>query len=224
MKYLSNRLSAAMWSRVLLLWLILGIGALAAGGTAIALGRFIQGNIRTELASQQISFSPVDKLSDEEKAIPGIVENAGLPLTTGNQAFVWSQLMALHVNEAADAAGYPGATYATIGAKQRELKAAVQAATDANDQTALDKANADLTTVNNLRNTMLTASNLRGNLLSAYGWDNVATGASVTGTIILVLGLLFFGLFVFELRLGHLPTPETQAAVQGQAAAKVATA
>ena len=57
MKYLSHRLSAAMWSRVLLLWLTLGIGAVVVGGVALWLGGFIQGNIRNELASQQISFS-----------------------------------------------------------------------------------------------------------------------------------------------------------------------
>ena len=57
MKYLNSRLSAAMWARVLLLWLMLTIGALAVGVIAIGLGQFIQGNIRTELTSQQISFS-----------------------------------------------------------------------------------------------------------------------------------------------------------------------
>ena len=68
MKFLNYRLSAAMWSRVLLLWLILAIGALVIGGIALWLGQFIQGNIRDELVSQQITFSPVDGLSDEEKA------------------------------------------------------------------------------------------------------------------------------------------------------------
>src|SRR5262245_4417267 len=94
--YLNLRLSAAMWARVLLLWLTLAIAALVVGGIAIGLGLFIQDNIRTELASQQISFSAADKLTDEEKAIPGIVANAGLPVTTGNQAKVYSELIGLH--------------------------------------------------------------------------------------------------------------------------------
>jgi hypothetical protein len=217
MKFLNNRLSAAMWSRVLLLWLILGIAALVAGGAAITLGRFVQDNIRTELTSQQITFNAADKMADEEKAIPGMVENAGLPLTSGNQARVYSQLIGLHVKEAAEGAGYPGATYATLGAKQRELKAAVKAATDAGDQAAIDKAQADLDAVTALRNTMLTASTLRGNLLSAYGWDNVANGIIVTGIIILVLALVFFALYVYELRLGHLPATEAQVSAKSQA-------
>jgi hypothetical protein len=208
MKYLNSRLSAAMWARVLLLWLTLTLIALVVGVVAIGLGQFIQGNIRAELSSQQISFSPADQMADKEKAIPGMLENAGQPLTTGNQAKVYSELMALHVSEAAEGAGYPDATYATLGGIQRQLKAEVTKATDAKDQTAIDAANGKLTAVNNLRNTMLTASNLRGNLLSAFGWDNVATGASTTGALVLVLAAGFLVLFVYEWRRGHLPLTE----------------
>ena len=208
MKYLSYRLSAAMWARVLLLWLTLTIGALVVGGVAIGLGRFIQDNIRNELVSQQISFSAADQLSDEEKQVPGVVENAGQPITTGNQAKVYSELIALHVRTAAEDGGYPDATYATLGGVQRELRAAVKKATDAKDQAAIDDAQAKLTAVTNLRNTMLTASNLRGNLLSAYGWDNVATGVTATGAFLVVLAVVFFVLFVYEWRRGHLPPTE----------------
>ncbi|MCA0457991.1 MAG: hypothetical protein LCI00_28755 [Chloroflexi bacterium] len=208
MKYLNNRLSAAMWARVLLLWLTLAIGALVVGGVAIGLGQFIQGNIRDELTSQQISFSAVDNLTDEEKAIPGIVENAGLPLTTGNQAKVYSELIGLHSRNSAEGAGYPGEVYSTLGGIQRQLRADVTAATESGDQTALDEANEKLTAVTNLRNTMLTASTLRGNLLSAYGWDNVATGVTATGGFILVLAVVFFVLFIYEQRRGHLPPTE----------------
>ena len=207
MKYLSYRLSAAMWARVLLLWLTLTIGALVVGGVAIGLGRFVQDNIRTELASQQISFNTADKMSDEEKQIPGMVENAGQPLTTGNQAKVYSELIALHVRSAAESGGYPDATYATLGGIQRQLQAALKAV-DPKDQAAVDEAQAKVTAVTNLRNTMQTASNLRGNLLSAYGWDNVATGIIATGAFILVLAVVFFVLFVYEWRRGHLPPTE----------------
>jgi hypothetical protein len=208
MKYMNHRLSAAMWSRVLLLWLTLGIGALVVGGIALGLGRFIQDNIRNELAAQQISFTAEDQLSDEERQIPGIVENAGQPLTTGNQAQVYSELIALHMRNSAEEAGYPGAAYATLGGAQRELRAAVAAATESGDEAALEEAQADLTTVTNLRNTMLTGSNLRGNLLSAFGWDNVATGVTAAGGFILVLSLVFFVLLIYEWRRGHLPPTE----------------
>lgn len=208
MQYLGYRLSAAMWARVLLLWLILAVGALAVGGTALGLGAFIQGNIRDELASQQISFSPEEALADEERAIPGIVEYAGQPLTTGNQAKAYSEYIALHMQQSAESAGYPGEVYATLGGIQRQLRAEVAAAEEANDEAALEEAQAKLETVTNLRNTMLTGSNLRGNLLAAYGWDNVATGVTVAGVIVLVLALVFFVLFFYEWRRGHLPTTE----------------
>jgi hypothetical protein len=208
MTYLNHRLSAAMWSRVLLLWFALGIAALVAGGIGLGLGRFIQGNIRDELSAQQISFTAEDQLSDAEREVPGVVENAGKPVTTGNQAKVYSELIALHMRNAAEEAGYPGAVYATLGKTQRELRAAVAEATESGDEAAIEQAEADLAAVTNLRNTMLTGSNLRGNLLSAYGWDNVATGVTVSGAVVLVLAAMFFGLFFYEWRHGHLPPAE----------------
>jgi len=208
MKYLSHRLSAAMWSRVLLLWLTLAFGALVVGGIALGLGRFIQDNIRTELASQQISFPSQDALTDAERQIPGVVENAGQPLTSGNQARIYSEYIGLHMRQSAEEAGYPGAAYATLGGSQRELRASVAAATESGDEAALEQAQAALTAVTNLRNTMLTGSTLRGNLLSAYGWDNVATGVIAAGAFILVLAFVFFALFVYEWRRGHLPPTE----------------
>jgi hypothetical protein len=208
MKFLNHRLSAAMWSRVLLLWLTLSIGALVLGGIALGLGLFIQGNIREELVSQQISFSAADQLSEEESAIPGMLENAGLPLTTGNQAKVYADYIGLHLSESAESAGYPDAAYATLGGIQRQLRAEVATATEAGDEAAITAAQEQLTAVTNLRNTMLTGSTLRGTLLSAYGWDNVATGVIAAGAFIVVLALVFFVLFVYELRRGHLPPTE----------------
>jgi hypothetical protein len=191
-----------------LLWLILSIGALSLGAATLGLGQFIQGNVRDELASQQITFTAEDRLTDEERQIPGMVENAGQPLTTGNQALIYSELIALHMRQAGERAGYPDATYATLGGVQRELRAAVAAARESGDEAALEEAQATLTAVTDLRNTMLTGSTLRGTLLSAYGWDNVATGISVAGAIILVLAVVFFALFIYEWRRGHLPPTE----------------
>jgi len=209
MKFLSKRLSAAMWSRVLLLWLILAIGGLVAGGGALVFGRFIQDNIRTELESQQITFGAEENLSEEERAIPGLLENAGQPVTTGNQAQIYSELIGLHMSESAIEAGYPGAVYATLGGIQRGLRAEVAAAREAADEALLADAEARLATVSNLRTSMLTGSTLRGTLLSAYGWDNVATGVITGGVFFLVLAVVFFVLFIYEWRLGHLPVTES---------------
>ena len=206
--YLSLQLSAAMWARVLVLWLTLAIAALVIGGFAIGMGAFIRSNIREELSSQQIKFSPAENLTEHERAIPGMVENAGQPLATGNQAKVYSELILLHVSGSAEEPGYPGAAYATLGGVQRELRAEVAAAKEANNEEALAAAQEKLDTVTALRNTMLTASTLRGNLLSAYGWDNVGLGVIAAGFVICAFALVFFLLFLFERRRGHLPPTE----------------
>src|SRR5690606_22389355 len=104
----------------------------------------------------------------------------------------------LHLRQSAEEAGYPGAAYATLGGVQRELRAAVAAATESGDEAAIEEAQAELAAVTNLRNTMLTGSTLRVTLLSAYGWDNVATGVTAAGGFILVLALVFFALFAYE--------------------------
>jgi hypothetical protein len=197
-----------MWSRVLLLWLVLGIGALALGSTTLWLGQFVSSNVRDELEGQQITFKTEESLTAEEREIPGLIENAGKPLATGNQAKVYSEMIALHMRQAVERAGYPEASYATLGQTQNELRAAVTAATEAGDEEALAQAEADLAAATGLRNTLLTGNNLKGSLLSAYGWDNVATGVSVGGVAILVLALVFLVLFVYELRQGHLPPTE----------------
>jgi hypothetical protein len=208
MKYLNLRLSAAMWARVLLLWLVLAFGALVVGAAAIAMGQFVQSNIRNELASQQITFKAADALTDEERALPGLVENAGQQLVTGNQAQAYAGMIGLHVKESAEGAGYPDATYATLGGIQGGLRAELAKATESGDQTAIDAAQKKLTDATNLRTTMQTASTLRGNLLSAYGWDNVATGITTGGAFVLVVSLLCFVLFFYEWRRGHLPPTE----------------
>ncbi|MBW4437887.1 MAG: hypothetical protein KME04_12170 [Pleurocapsa minor GSE-CHR-MK-17-07R] len=205
MSYLRSRLSAAMWSRVLVLWLILALAGLVGGGGAVLFGRSIQDNIRGELATQQIRFGAAEQLSEEERAIPGLLDNAGQQVTTGNQAQIYSLLIALHMQESAIEAGYPDASYATLGGVQRQLRAEVAAATEAGDEEAIAAAQESLTTVSNLRTSMQTGSTLRGNLLSAYGWDNVASGVIAAGVFIMVLGIVFLLLFVYEWRLGHLP-------------------
>jgi hypothetical protein len=169
------------------------------------MGMFIRGNIHDELTSQQISFPAAADLSEREAAIPGMVEYAGMPLATGNQAKAYSEYIGLHMSEAAEEAGYPGAAYATLGTPQRELRAEVAAAKEANNETALAEAQAKLDAVTGLRNTMLTGNNLRGNLLSAYGWDNVGLGVIAAGSVICVFSLVFFLLYFFEKRKGHLP-------------------
>ena len=208
MSYLSLKLSAAMWARVLVLWLTLATASLVTGGIAVGMGMFIRGNIQEELTSQQINFPAAADLSEREAALPGMLEYAGEPLATGNQAKAYSEYIGLHMSESAEEAGFPGAAYATLGAPQRELRAEVAAAKEANNEEAVTEAQAKLDAVTALRNTMLTGNNLRGNLLSAYGWDNVGVGVIAAGSVICAIALVFFLLYFFEKRKGHLPPTE----------------
>jgi hypothetical protein len=198
--HLDKRLSAAMWGRVLLLWLVLGLAALALGIFMVYMGGFVQDNVRDELRSQQITFPTEDALTDAERAIDGMVDHAGEQMETGEQAQVYSEYILLHMNESAEEAGYPGATYATLGGPQRELRGRV-----ASGDTAAQE---ELDTVTQLRNTMQTGSNLRGNLLQAYGWDQVGTNVKTAGYLFFVLALIFLALFAYELTRGHLPANE----------------
>src|SRR5687768_10103202 len=183
---------------VQLLWLTLFGVALVAGLFFLWMGNFVRDNIRDELSSQQITFPPAEALTEQERAIDGMAEHAGERLETGNQAQVYSEYILLHMRESADDAGYPVASYATLGAPQREARAAVTAARDAGDEAALAAAQDDLDAITQLRNTMLTGSNLRGNLLSAYGWDNVGVGVMLAGGVDILLAIVFFLLFLFE--------------------------
>ena len=205
MSYLSHRLSAAMWARVLILWLTLAIAALLLGAFAIGMGMFIRNNIQQELAAQQISFPAVEAMTEAERALPGMEGYAGQPLATGMQARAYSEYIGLHMQQAAEGAGYPGEAYATLGGVQGALRAEVAAAREAGNEEALADAQARLDAVTQLRNTMLTGSNLRGNLLSAFGWDSVGLGVIAAGIFICLLSLVFFMLFGFERRRGHLP-------------------
>lgn len=215
MEYLKRPLSPAMWARALFLWGILAFGALIIAIAAIWMGLFIRDNVEDELSAQQISFPAEERLTDAERAIDGMVGYAGEPLQTGDQAKVYSEYILLHMTESAAEAGYPGATYATLGTPQRELRAEVQAAQDAGDEAAVEEAEAELAEVNALRNTMLTGSNLRGNLLGAYGWGNVGNGVLYVGIGILVIAALFSVLFFFEWRRGHLPEEQARTVPAG---------
>ncbi len=208
MSNLSRPLSPAMWARALFMWGILAIGALLLGIAALWMGSFIQSNVGDELEAQQISFPAADNLSDRERAIDGMTDYAGDQLSTGDGAKVYSEYIKLHMTEAAEESGYPGATYATLGSVQRQLRADVQAAKDSGDEQALQDAETELDNVTGLRNTMLTGSTLRGNLLSAYGWGNVGQGVLVVGVGILVLAVIFAAIFFIEWRKGCLPETE----------------
>jgi hypothetical protein len=80
------------------------------------------------------------------------------------------------MKESAAGAGYEGATFSTMGAYVRpgtdvSLVDALDKATKAGDQAAIDKAQADLDAAKGLRGTLQTGETLRGLLLTTYGFS-----------------------------------------------------
>lgn len=166
-----------------------------------------------ELSDQKIFFTPAQFLSDEEKAGACLVEygttdgDATKPqqLTTGKQAECYARYyIALHMDEQAAAAGYEGATYATMGAYTRpgtdvSLVDALAAATDSGDQEAIDEAQAALDTAKGLRTTLQQGETLRGLLLTTYGFSVFGEKADLAATVCYIAAAVLFLLSILGL-------------------------
>ena len=76
--------------------------------------RELRGNYVTEqLSAQNITFKAADALTDEERAKPGLVENAGKQLTTGKQAEIYANdFIGLHLESTANGMTYAGSASA----------------------------------------------------------------------------------------------------------------
>jgi hypothetical protein len=145
---------------------------------------FADDYVSTQLAAQQINFTPEENLSGEQDAPGGecLVTYAGQLMTTGKMAECYAnQYIAFHMAGSATEAGFPGATYASLGGPQRELRTQLQEATDAGQPT--EEIQAQLDEVNGLRDTMFRGETLRGLLLTTYGFsifgERAATAALV---------------------------------------------
>jgi hypothetical protein len=188
-------------SRIITLWAVLLVAVLLVGGVALYMGNFIRSNVRDQLAAQQIVFTAAADLTPEERAESAcLTQYAGALMVTGDQARCYSDhYIALHTRESAAKAGFPGATYATLGKIQTQIRTDIAAAQQAGNQDAVKAANDRLTAATNLRTTMQTSSTLRGQLLNAWGWDTFGIGIIATGAALLVVGLVFAVALVYEL-------------------------
>ena len=182
--------------------------AFAGGGLALAVLLFVLGfvladqasfarsYVKDQLGQQKITFTTSEKLTAADTEWkPGsicLVENAGKLMETGAQAECYANhFIAHHVETSATAAGYPGETYATLGAIQSGLRAEVAAARTANDTTAVAAAQTQLDAVTSLRASAQTGETLRGLLLTSYGFSIFGEKAALAGTVCFAIaGLL----------------------------------
>lgn len=149
-----------------------------AGFTFKANADFAKDYVKDQLSAQKITFTPAENLSDEEKKADCLVEYAGTVLDSGKKAECYAnKYIALHVSNIG-----AGDTYATIGAKQRQAQADLQAATEskaanvAELQAALDK-------INTTRDTLFKGETLRGLLLTSYGFSIFGEKAQLAATL-----------------------------------------
>ena len=143
---------------------------------------FAKQNVKEQLSAQQIFFKDEAVLSASEREAPGVVQYAGQQLTTGKQAQAYAGYIGVHLKEQAEKAGYPGATYATIGTPQAELRAQVAQAKATGDPNAAELEK-ELTAVNTLRDNQFRGETLRGMLLTTYGFSILGERAALAANI-----------------------------------------
>jgi len=185
----------------------------ASGGMAVAVliavlgfaivsqAQFASEYAKTELSAQKIVFSAADKLTAEEKTWKAgstcLVTYAGQTMETGAQAECYAKyFIALHMETSAVNAGFPGATYATLGSIRSDLSTQIAAAKAKNDTTGAADLQKKLDSATSLRTTMQTGETLRGLLLTVYGFSVIGEKAAFAGTIIYGLAALMAALSI----------------------------
>jgi hypothetical protein len=169
--------------------LLVAVLLLALGLAVYSQFTFSQNYVQEELSAQKITFTPADKLTAEETSWKAgsacLVTYGGQLMQTGPQAECYAKYyIALHMENAATAAGFPGATYATLGTTGTALKAQVATAKTNGDTAAATDLQKKVDGAAALRTTMQTGETLRGLLLTVYGFSTIGAMAGLAGTIL----------------------------------------
>ena len=181
--------------------------------------------VKNELSAQKITFATADKLTDAEKSWqPGstcLVTYAGQTMQTGAQAECYAKyFIREHMNASAIKAGFPGATYATLGSIRTGLTADVAAAKTKGDTAAAADAQKKLDAATSLRSSLQTGETLSGLLLTTYGFSVIGDMAGLASNVLYALGIVMFGLSIAgfvhafatpedEVVFGQVPQPRT---------------
>ena len=176
--------------------LLFSIGGVGLAGLLLIIGIVMSSNadfsekyVTDQLAEQKITFKAADKLTDEEKRSPCLVEYAGQALTTGKQAECYAnEFIGLHVKTSGK-----GMTYAEIGDQQTALRAEIAAAGGAANAPDLQKQLTDLTAT---RETVFKGETLRGILLTSYGFSELGNKAEQAASVIFLGVILLTALSI----------------------------
>jgi hypothetical protein len=169
--------------------LMFSVGGLALAGLLLVMGIVLNSNAnfakdytRNQLAAQQISFKPADKLTAEEKEAACLVQYAGQQLSTGKQAECYAnEFIGLHLTSIGG-----GKTYADLGEPQAALREQVAQAEQAKAANLADLQK-QLAEVSAQRETVFKGETLRGLLLTSYGFSEFGRKAG-QGALAMYLG------------------------------------
>jgi hypothetical protein len=169
--------------------LVVAVLLLVLGFAAFGQYNFSQSYVKEQLSAQKITFTPADKLTTEEKTWKAgsecLVTYGGQLMETGPQAECYAKYyIALHMENAANTAGFPGATYATLGGIRTDLSTQIAAAKTKNDSSAAADLQKKLDSATSLRTTMQTGETLRGLLLTVYGFSVIGSMAGLAGNVL----------------------------------------
>ena len=172
--------------------LSMSVGGTLLAGLAVVLGFLFQANadfattyVRDQLSEQQISFPPLEALSEKEVGVACLVECAGTTLDSGKKSECYAnEYIGSHLEGIGG-----GETYATLGTPQRELQAKVADAKQANDPN-LAAIEADLAKVTGQRETMFKGETLRGLLLTTYGFSVLGEKAELAALVAFFAGAI----------------------------------
>jgi hypothetical protein len=192
--------------------IIVSIGLLGLAGLLLIMGLVFTSNanfandyVEQQLSQQNITFKPLDTLTPEERAKPGLVKYAGQKLTTGKQAEVYAnEFIGLHLESTAG-----GKTYAELGAVQTDLRNQVAAAQKAGATNVADLQK-QLNDVTAQRETVFKGETLRGLLLTSYGFSEFGNKAEQAATVAYASAALLFLLGIGGLVHAFM-TPKTRA-------------
>jgi hypothetical protein len=165
--------------------LALAVLLLVAGLVLTSNANFANNYVTEQLSAQNITFKSAETLTDEEKAQPCLVANAGQKLTTGKQAECYANnFIGLHLKSTAD-----GKTYAELGVPQSQLRAQVAEARQNNAPNLADL-QGQLDEVTSQRDTVFKGETLRGLLLTSYGFSEFGTKAAQAATVAYIAAVL----------------------------------
>ena len=146
---------------------------------------FAQDYVHNQLSAQQITFTPVAGLSDQEKQSAALVRYAGQQLTTGKQAETYANdYIAGHLS-----AVNGGKTYSQTSSDARTLRAQATQAQTANAPNAADL-DKQATALEAKVETLFRGESLRGLLLTSYGFSVFGQKAMQASWVCFIAGLV----------------------------------